>query len=393
MIEVDEALRIVLAHARPLAAGPAVPTLGRVLAEDVAADLDSPPFAKALMDGYAVRSTDLRDGHGSFAVVGEVAAGSLPTLAVTPGTATRIFTGAKLPAGADAVVKQELAVTSADGRVTLTDPSAKPGRNVMERGREMRAGEVVLSAGTVLTPAALGVCATLGRAAVLMIPAANVAIVTTGDELVGAGVTPAGAQIRDSNGPMLAGLVQRAGATPRRLGPARDDEAALTAMLRDALATAEVVLVVGGVSVGAFDLVPQVLASLGVTAHFHKVRMKPGKPLLFGTQGDKLVFGLPGNPVSAFVGFELFVRPALRALAGLPPAWHPPTTGTLAADFAAGNDRPTFHPVKLSGSSVLPLPWFGSADLRALLAADALMRLPAGNVALRAGDPVPLVLI
>jgi len=390
MLEVDAALRTVLAHARPRAAVSGTPTLGRVLGEDLRADLDSPPFAKALMDGYAIRSADLSDGHGSFAVVEEIAAGALPTLAVTAGMATRIFTGAKLPDGADAVIKQELAVVAGDGRVTLSDPTAKPGRNIMARGTEMRAGEVVLPKGMVLTPVALGLCATIGRAKALQLPPAVVAILTTGDELVAAGVTPTGAQIRDSNGPMLAGLVTRAGGVPRVVGTARDDEAILTAMLRDGL-TADVLLLVGGVSVGKFDLGPQVLQALGVTVHFHKVRMKPGKPLLFGTVGGTLVFGLPGNPVSAFVGFELFVRPALRVLAGLPPAWCPPLSGTLVAAFAASNDRPTFHPVRVSGTAVTPLPWSGSADLRALLSADALWPLPAGDVSYAAGDAVSVV--
>ncbi len=391
MLEVGAALRTVLDHARPLAALSATPALGRVLGEDLSADLDSPPFAKALMDGYAVRSADLTAGEGTFTVLEEVAAGSLPTRLVTAGNATRIYTGAKLPDGADAVVKQELAVVSPDGRVTLTDPTAKPGRNVMDRGREMRAGEVVLPKGTVLTPAALGLCATIGRATPLQVPPAVVAVVTTGDELVEADITPTGGQIRNSNGPMLAGLVARAGGVPRDLGTARDDEASLTAKVRDGLASANVLLLAGGVSVGKFDLVPDILHRLGVAVHFHKVRMKPGKPLLFGTRGDTLVFGLPGNPVSAFVCFELFVRPALRVLAGLPAAWCQPIAGTLTVAFDADNDRPTFHPVRLSGGRVTPLPWSGSADLRALLAADALLQLPAGEVHFAAGDAVTVV--
>ena len=390
MLEVADALRTVLTHARlrpaaVTALSPAV--LGRVLAEDLAADLDSPPFAKALMDGYAIRSGDLVGGQGTFAVIEEVAAGSLPARPVGPGQATRIFTGAKLPDGADAVVKQELAEVLAGGRVTLADPSAKPGRNVMDRGREMRAGDVVLPAGTALTPVALGVAATLGRTSARLIPPVTVAVVTTGDELVEAGVVPTGSQIRNSNGPILAALAARAGGVPRDLGTARDDEAALTAKLADGL-TADVLLLAGGVSVGKFDLVPQVLKDLGVETHFHHIRMKPGKPLLFGTKGDTLVFGLPGNPVSALVCFELFVRPALRSLAGLPQVG--PTAGTLAAAFTASNDRPTFHPVAVSGTVVTPRPWFGSADLRSLLAANALMHLPAGAIDWPAGHPVAM---
>jgi molybdopterin molybdotransferase len=221
----------------------------------------------------------------------------------------------------------------------------------------------------------------------------RVAVLATGSELVEADATPGPGQIRNSNGPMLVAQTARSGAVPRYLGIGRDDANLLAAMVRDGLETADVLILAGGVSVGAFDLVPGVLRDLGVEAHFHKVRMKPGKPLLFGTRGGKLVFGLPGNPVSSFVCFELFVRPALRALAGHRDPGPTSATLPLCEPLSAKNDRPTFHPAKLEGTAVRPLPWFGSADLRALLTADSLLVLPPGEVQSGAGQPVSVVLV
>jgi molybdopterin molybdotransferase len=389
MLEIDAAREIVLTHARRRPAAPSPLRVGNVLAEGIAADLDSPPFAKALMDGYAARAADLAAGQ-PFTIIEEIAAGALPTKSLTPGTVARIFTGAKLPEGADAVVKQELAQVHADGTVSLNDPAATPGRNVMPRGREMRAGDVVLPAGTVMTPTALAVAATVGRVEGSCVCRPVVAVLTTGDELVPADVEPTGSQIRNSNGPLLDGLVRQAGGVSRALGTARDTETDLTIKLAEPLDAADVVLIAGGVSAGKFDLVPGVLERLGVTAHFHKVRMKPGKPLFFGTRGDTLVFGLPGNPVAVLVCFTLFVRPALRQMAGLPPE-PADIEMTLTEPLTVSNDRPTFHPAKRSPEGVKPLPWFGSADLRAMLAADCLLRLPAGDIALSSGDAVRVV--
>ena len=215
-----------------------------------------------------------------FTVIEEVAAGTSPAKQITPGTAARIFTGAKLPDGADAVVKQELAEIHADGTVSLSDPAASPGRNVLPRGSEMRSGQVVLHAGTVLTPTALGVAATVGCVFANLVRQPVAAILTTGDELVPADAIPTGSQIRDSNGPQLYGLVSAAGGVPEVSGTARDTDADLTSKLGDAFKHADLVLIAGGVSAGKFDLVPGVLESLGVTAHFHKVRMKPGEAAL-----------------------------------------------------------------------------------------------------------------
>lgn len=393
MLEVADARGVVLRACQPLDAAPTplADALGRVLAEDVRADLDSPPFTKALMDGYAVRAAD----GLNLRLTGVVAAGDPPGARVGPGEAVRIFTGAPLPDGADAVVmveKTEPAEPRIGEPVRLTE-AVRTGQNVLPRGREMRAGDVVLPAGTALTPAAVGLLAGVGRAMVSTVRRPRVAVMATGSELVEADVKPGPGQIRNSNGPMLVAQAARSGAVPRYLGIGRDDANTLAAMVRDGLETSDVLILAGGVSVGAFDLVPGVLRELGVAAHFHKVRMKPGKPLLFGTKGNTLVFGLPGNPVSSFVCYELFVRPALRALAGHRDPG--PTTATLplSEPLAAKNDRATFHPAKLEGTTVRPLPWFGSADLRALLTADALLVLPPGELSFDAGHQVPVVLI
>lgn len=405
MLEVVAAQEVILRHAHPLRPEgiPLLPPpLGRVLAENVRADLDSPPFDKAMMDGYAVRAADCADGPAELRIVGEVAAGALPTRPLESGEAVGIYTGAPIPPGADAVVMKERTKLQPDGRVRVNDPGLTPRKNILDRGREMRAGEVVLPAGTPITPAALGLLAAVGRTTAQVHPPVTVGVLATGNELVEAEVVPGPGRIRNSNGPMLAALTARAGGIPRVLGIAPDHPERLRATIRDALSAAELLLLVGGVSVGKYDLVPDVLAGLGVSIHFHKVRMKPGKPLLFGTLRDRLVFGLPGNPVSAFVCFELFVRPALRKLAGDPEPLPRRLALPLVEPFTASNDRPTFHPAKIEscdgpncarGWCVRGLPWFGSADLRVLLAADALLILPAGEVHYDAGHKAQLMLI
>lgn len=387
MLEVADALRTILAVARPGRARPLAELLGRVLAEDVRADLDSPPFTKSLMDGYAVRAADC---PGTLRVVGEVAAGTTPTRAVAGGEAVAVFTGAPMPDGADAVVMKERVELLADNRVRVHDPIAA-GRNVLERGREMAAGEVVLPRGTILSPAAVGLLACVGRVAVAVVPSPAVGILATGNELVEPSATPGPGKIRNSNGPMLAAQARRAGAVPTDHGIGRDDPSALAGLIRQALADADVLLLAGGVSVGKYDLVPDVLKQLGVEVPFHHVRMKPGKPLLFGTQGEKLVFGLPGNPVSAYVCFELFVRPALEAMSGREPGPHV-TMRPLLEPFRTSNDRPTYHPAVVDDRGVTPLPWFGSADLRGLLPANALLALPAGDVVCESGAMVNVIL-
>jgi len=393
MLEVPDALEIVrsrVASLRPVTTELLATALGRVVAEPVASDIDSPPYAKSIMDGYAVRSADIAS-HSTLTVIEEVPAGRMPTKSVGPGQASRVMTGAPIPDGADAVIPHEETEASGD-TVRIRGPVAA-GKFILPRGREMRAGEVVVPAGTALTPAAFGLLASVGRTEVRAFPAPRLAIISTGDELVEPPTRPGPGQIRNSNGPMLVALAARAGAESRYLGIARDDKARLAQLVRDGLDHSDVLVLSGGVSAGKFDFVPDVLRELGVESHFHKVRMKPGKPLLFGTRGATLVFGLPGNPVSSFVGFELYIRPALRKMGGhaiFGPTFVPVP---LAADLTTENDRPTYAPARLKwtpdGVHVDPAGWFGSADLRGLLTADALIQLPAGAVSQSAGSAIP----
>lgn len=406
MLKVHEAQAQVLERTRTLEAR-SVRTkdaLGLVLAEDVASDLDMPPYDKAMMDGYAVRSADLSTGKAELTILEEVTAGKTPTKPLGPGQATRIMTGAPIPEGADAVVMIERCQTQGE-RVRIEDRPPKPDQHILRRGREMRTGETVLRAGAQLRPYELGLLASVGRWEVRVLPRPRVAILSTGDEVVEANVKPGPGQIRNSNGPMLVAQATRAGGVPEYLGIARDDVASLRTLIGRGLEM-DVLILSGGVSAGKLDLVPGVLSELGVEAIFHKVEMKPGKPVFFGvktrTEGGppRLVFGLPGNPVSALVCFELFVAPALRRQMGLPPGPRL-VQAELTEDYAYRTDRVTYHPARLESAgpkrTVRVVPWFGSPDLRSLSEANAFVVFPAGDHVHRAGsvfevlvaDPIP----
>jgi molybdopterin molybdotransferase len=397
-LSVADALAIVRKHVQPLPPEPMAlgsTLLGHVLAADVLSDLDMPPYDKSMMDGYAVRRADLPTGRGTLQVIEEITAGRVPRQILAAGQTSRIMTGAPIPPGCDAVVVVERTRLGEDGRVEIDDRPPYPGQNILPRAAEMHCGDKVLSAGTVLRPQEFGVLATLGRTSVSVHPSPRVAILSTGDELVEPAQKPEGGQIRNSNGAMLTALVGRAGGMPRYLGIGRDEAAYLRPMVCDGL-KAHVLLLSGGVSAGKLDLVPGVLREAGVAAHFHKVEMKPGKPIFFGTAprlgggAPTLVFGLPGNPVSVLVCFELFVRPALRRLLGHVDPGPRFITAVLSEDFSYRTDRPTYHPARCEASpagwTVGPVPWLGSADLRALTQANALILLPPGDQWHRAGQ-------
>jgi molybdopterin molybdotransferase len=370
--------------------------LGLVLAEDVASDIDMPPFDKALMDGYAVRAADFDNGKAVLKVIGEVTAGAVPATPVAAGEALRIMTGAPMPAGADTVVMIERTGNLDEGKVAIEDTALRGGQNVLARAREMKCGETILQRGVVIRPQEIGILAAAGRGQAAVFPRPRVAVVSTGDEVVEPCERPGPGQIRNSNGAMLTAQADRAGAVPQYLGIARDRLESLRPMISAGL-DFDVLLLSGGVSAGKLDLVPSVLQELEVRPHFHKVAMKPGKPVFFGSRGRTMVFGLPGNPVSALVCFEIFVRPALRRVMGYTEALSQIVHARLEADFDHRSDRPTYRPAELretsGGRVVRPVPWFGSSDLRALSAANAFMVLPAGQQRYHTNDLVPVMLV
>lgn len=291
--------------------------LGLATTVPLAATEPVPPFANTAMDGYAVRAGDTAGASAEapvrLLVVDELPAGRAPSVPVGPGQAIRIMTGAPVPPGADAIVMVEDTRVEGDG--VLVGRVARPGDHVRPAGGDLEAGSVVFPAGTVLGPAHLGVVASLGRATVAVVRRPRVAVMSTGDELVAPGDPLAPGRIRDTNRPMLLALVAQAGCEPVDLGIARDDEAVITERLERAVATCDALVTSGGVSVGDYDLVKAVLDRMG-ELDWYQVAIKPAKPLAFGLVGGKPAFGLPGNPVSSHVSFELFARPALLQMMG-----------------------------------------------------------------------------
>lgn len=372
---------------------------GLTLASDVVSEIDSPPFDKALMDGFAVRSADVVDGTATLRVIEQVAAGQVPQQAIVAGTAIQIMTGAPLPAGADAVVRIEDTRSEQD-TVTISGPPVKPESNLSRRGGALRVGETVLQAGQRLTASRIGALAELGWAQVPVRRRPRVSVLATGDELVPVGTRPGPGQIRNSNEAMLMAQIQTCGAEPIGLGIVPDVREALAAGIRRGLES-DILVLSGGVSAGKFDLVPSELAAAGVREVFHKVNLKPGKPVWFGVHEPEpgrtgcLVFGLPGNPVGSMVCFELFVRTAVRVLMGVEAATPEELPATVTHEFRHRSDRPTFHPAECqttaTGWTVRLLPWQGSSDLRATVAANGMAVLTAGEQTYQPGDQVPII--
>ncbi len=397
MIPVEEALEIVLreAHALPAEEVALDDALLRVLAEDVASDLDLPPFDRAAMDGYALRAADVAGAPVALEIVGEVRAGQWPDLAVGPGQAVRIMTGAPVPPGADAVQPVESTQPLDEFRVTIRSPVA-PGAHVAPRGSEARAGTLLLSRGRVVDPAAVAVLASAGKARVRVARRPVVALLVTGDEIVAVSDTPAPGQIRNSNGPAVAAQARLAGASVRLLGVAPDRQDAIAEALRDGL-SADVLVVSGGVSAGDYDLVEPALLGLGATLLFTKVAIKPGAPLVFGRSSGTLVFGLPGNPVSAQVTFDLFVRPALLKMQGARVLARPRVEVELATAVKNRSGRKSHAParVRFEGGRLLarPLRSMGSGDLAAHARANALVVIEAGRPQAAAGETAEALLL
>lgn len=390
--------------ALPVVDAPLDGALGRVLAVELPALVTLPPWDNSAMDGFAVRSADVagatRAVPVALRVVGEVAAGHAPDSSVMPGSALRILTGAMLPPGADAVVPVEatdaLAGHGDPPDSVLVSERARPGDHVRRAGSDLVAGTLALAAGTVLGPAALGLLAAAGHASAPVHRAPRVAVLSTGDELVAPGMPLGPGQIHDSNGAMLAAQARTLGAEVEVLSPAPDDLGAVTEVLTQAVGRVDVVVVSGGVSVGARDVVKEGFERVG-RMELWRVAVQPGKPLAFGrTDSGVLLFGLPGNPVSSFVTFELFVRPVLRLLAGHEqPLARVVRTARLAEAVVKAPGRRAFLRVALTPDPSRPGRFFarlaggqGSHVLSALVAADGLAVVPESVEALPEGAEV-----
>jgi molybdopterin molybdotransferase len=359
---------------------------GLVLGEDIAADRDYPPFDKSLMDGYAVRCADLAaKPHTTLRLVGEIAAGRSAARGLAPGETLAIMTGAPMPQSADGVVPVEDAQQQDTDNVRILR-STTPGRFIARRGSDVRGGAIVLCRGTRLGPAQLAVAASVGASSVRVFAKPRAAVLATGDELVPFHQVPGAAQIRNSNSLMLVSLLKRLGCDVTDLGVVRDTPDAV----RDALTEGmrfDVLFVTGGMSMGRHDYVPRTLADLGVDLRITKLRIKPGKPFVFGVKDGRFVFGLPGNPVS---GFVCTVRLAARLLARMrradpEPRW---VSAPLLGPLAANGPREFYQPIALSDHGVTPLEWRGSADVYTLAAANALLVRAANEPARSAGEIV-----
>lgn len=400
MISIEQALELVGGAIAPLPS--ATIQLSNSVATHLAcavhADVDSPPHNKSVMDGFAVRAIDIKP-KATFDVLETIIAGNTPTQTVTAGTASQIMTGAPLPEGADAVVMVEKChVDEVDGNRTVTFDldSIEPGKHTMPRAASFANGDVIFPAGHQIRPLDIGLLAEVGAHTVQVLPRPTAAVIPTGNELVDCSQKPGPGQIRNSNGPMLVQLLRSLGAEVDYSGIARDDEGDLRAKIQRGLEN-DLLVLSGGVSAGTMDLVPKILQECGVKEVFHKVKVKPGKPIWFGVRESadrkNYVFGLPGNPVSSLVGFHLFVRAALNRMAGAEDLNPKTVRAKISKSHQARGDRPTWWPGCWIDSQsceriVEPLAWKGSSDLRALGQAEVLIYFPADQGEFSVGQEV-----
>ena len=394
LIAPEEALKIVLSNALP--GKPVRMSLDRalncILAEDVRCDRDQPPKDRSAMDGYAVIASDLQAIPAKLKLIGEVAAGSTAAPRVKPGTCATILTGANLPPGADAVVQVES--TERHDDEVIVRSAVKSGQNVRKRGEEARRGQVLLAKGTQLSPARIGICAMVGKSKVSLYPRPNVGVMCTGVELKDTADRVGPHQLRDSNGPALLASLAQIGFKTARRWIVSDDPKAIAARLKRLLRTCQVVILTGGVSVGLYDYVPEVIRSVGAQICFHGIRIKPGRPQLYATFGkNRHIFGLPGNPVSVLTGFIELVLPALRKISGTPAeAVRPSMMLPLTKRARSKGKRTYFCLARLVHStkslSAAPLESTGSADLIAASQADGLIVIPAGVTEMAPGSVV-----
>ena len=373
-------------------------SLNRVLAAAVSADRDYPPFDRSTRDGFAVRSSDVATVPSSLNIAGEVRAGQSFDRTVNPGECVRIMTGAPVPPGADAVVMVEFTkveFTETRGDTVTINRTVSPGANIVPRGSEARQGDTQLSVGALIGYSEIAALGQVGQVSVPVYCRPRVAVLSTGDEVVQASETPGAVQIRNSNSFSLGAQVALAGGEPVLLGNARDEEKELEECLRKGLQQ-DLLVITGGVSMGKYDLVEGVLRKLGAEFFFDAVAIRPGRPAVFGRCREKFVFGLPGNPLSTMVTFELFVAPAIALLGGTEA---PPLRYHMARLEEAVNqttDLTLFVPASLERKNsevwVQPLPWKGSGDVSGLAKSDCFLMVPGDVEGLEAGSWVSVLM-
>lgn len=394
LLGVADAQAILASHGQPVARAETLPldaADGRVLAADLVAPDDVPPFARSMMDGYAVRASDTTDAapgrQARLRVLETVFTGHAPTTRVTAGACTGIATGAPLPVGADAVVMVEQ--TAREGEDVLIGQPVWPGQNVSRAGSDLAAGEVALRRGEVLSPARLGVVAALGLDRVDVVSRPVVAILSTGDEIVAPGGTLGPAQIFDSNTTALSAAVRLHGGQPVVAPRVGDDPQALSDAFRACL-DADLVLFSGGTSVGERDYLLEIIQKAG-TVHFEGLLLKPGKPTVFATVAGRPVFGMPGNPVSCLTNMYLLVAPMLRRMALLPPAHVRTVQARLAGAVESPAGRHQIYPVRIEGAVAVPV-FKSSGEITSLARADGYFEIAAEVEAVEAGTLVEVTL-
>ncbi len=398
MISVAEAIRIIKeqTHELPSEEVELTQALGRVLAEDVIADTDLPPFDRSQMDGYAVRAEDTMELPARLRVVGEAAAGSGWRGTVMAGEAVRIMTGAPVPAGANSVQQVELTSEIEAGRTVEIRSSTRPGQFIIKRASEVERGATVLQKGEEVNAARMAVLASFGYARVKVGARPRVAVIATGTELVPVDCEPGEDQIRDSNTFSLGAYAALAGAKAERLPVASDDLEQLKREIGVAATRSDALILSGGVSMGAYDFTKTALRALGAEIFFERVSLRPGKPTVFARLGEALVFGLPGNPVSVSVTFNLFARAALKIMQGASEVEMRMERAELSRAVRGTLERESFLPAQLytDARGVLraePLKWGGSSDFVAFARATALINVPQGVKSLDEGAIVKVL--